>query len=61
MKYQVTFEDGQINVYDTKTPFDEFKGQFTSAKEFVQLDGEPVAEVVVNEPAKPKKARKSAE
>lgn len=52
MKYRVTFENGQISVYDTKTPFDEFKNQFTLAKKVENLE-EAVIPVAEEKPAAP--------
>lgn len=44
MKYKVTFENGQVSVYDTVTQFDEFKTLFTTAIAFEILDGDSTPE-----------------
>lgn len=56
MKYQVTFSNGQVSVYDTKTSFEEFSQGFPGAV-CKNLD----APVVEDEAPKSKKAKKSDE
>jgi len=65
MKYKVTFDNGQVSVYDTKTPLDEFKAQFNTAVAFEVIGGQPVPVIevpVAVEPVvevKAKRVRKS--
>lgn len=61
MRYKVTFAGGQVSIYDTKTPFEEFKLQFPAAVGFEDLSV-PIAEVVpeaklVKVPVKVKKTK----